>query len=261
MKDEINLGEMEIYSAKSNKDNENIFEKTKSGENNQKEANKRNNEFLEKTDGIVEKIKLNHSGDKVQEENINVNQKRSSEYNKTDFIQKDDEVQDTGEFENSDFVRENADEAASVAELVSEEMREEDLNTEKMIIKASVYDESDKDFGERILGTFPIMYPFVSGIIEKSVRIELKDIGCLPIKMWVLANNSFLLHGYCSYRHIIFAKLNVMDKDVEYAIGSPGIYNDYDEKIARQHGFMYFQPIGDVKDICGAFGYWLHPLK
>lgn len=151
----------------------------------------------------------------------------------------------------------DSDEVASVAET----RVESDINTEKMVIKASVYEENDKDFGERILSTFPVMYPFTSGIIDKSVRIELKDIGCLPIKMWVLANNTFLLHGYCSYRHIIFAKIKISDIETQYAVGSPGIYNSYDENIARQHGFVYFQPIGEVKDKNGTFGYWIHPLK
>jgi len=168
-----------------------------------------------------------------------------------------------GAFETEKIKSDNNESAESVdfVQDVSKKESDEEFDPEKVIIKASVYDEGEKDFGERILSTFPIMYPFVSGIIEKSVRIELKDIGCLPIKMWVLANNAFLLHGYCSYRHIIFAKINTDEKEVQYAIGSPGIYNEYDEKIARQHGFIYFQPIGDVKDVCGAFGYWIHPLK
>ena len=38
-------------------------------------------------------------------------------------------------------------------------------------------------------------------------------------------------------------------------------FPDYDENIARQHGFIYFQPIGEVKDKNGTFGYWIHPLK
>lgn len=167
------------------------------------------------------------------------------------------EMNDTEKFGKYAGQNMDSDEVASVAETRAES----DINTEKVVIKASVYEENDKDFGERILSTFPVMYPFASGIIDKSVRIELKDIGCLPIKMWVLANNTFLLHGYCSYRHIIFAKIKISDIETQYAVGSPGIYNSYDENIARQHGFIYFQPIGEVKDKNGTFGYWIHPLK
>lgn len=232
VKDEVRLGEMEIVSVNNRNS---IFEKDNSP--NDTVMNNRNRE---------EK----NSNEDGNSENINANEM----YDKNESIKEDvfldDNESNTG-----------AGEVASSQQTVAQDVPADEFDTEKVIIKASVYDESEKDFGERILSTFPVMYPFVSGVIEKSVRIELKDIGCLPIKMWVLANNAFLLHGYCSYRHIIFAKINVDDKTMQYAIGSPGVYNDYDEKIARQHGFIYFQPIGDVKDVCGAFGYWIHPLK
>ena len=201
------------------------------------------------------------NAERINENNIfeNVSDGCMQVYNLSDnsLAGKGYEVNDTEKFGKYAGQNMDSDEVASVAETRAES----DINTEKMVIKASVYEENDKDFGERILSTFPVMYPFASGIIDKSVRIELKDIGCLPIKMWVLANNTFLLHGYCSYRHIIFAKIKISDIETQYAVGSPGIYNSYDENIARQHGFIYFQPIGEVKDKNGTFGYWIHPLK
>lgn len=246
VKDEVRLGSMEIVSPNKR---DSIFEKDNfkddiSVNNRTGVEGNRNNSFKDKADEKENIESIDENLDEKEEKN---------EGRKEDFHDNmlfDDN--ETGKGEN---------EVASSAQTLEQDTATEEFDTEKVIIKASVYDESEKDFGERILSTFPMMYPFVSGIIEKSVRIELKDIGCLPIKMWVLANNAFLLHGYCSYRHIIFAKINVEDKKVQYAIGSPGVYNDYDEKIARQHGFIYFQPIGDVKDVCGAFGYWIHPLK
>lgn len=245
VKDEVRLGEMEIVSPNSR---QSIFEENDSKEddivNNRTVKNdSRNNEFRDKTNGN-ENFE-NRDGD------LNTREKESVNEDYREDISVNDDGASLGENEV----------ASSAQSAVTEDRQIDDFDSEKVVIKASVYEDNEKDFGERILSTFPIMYPFVSGIIEKSVRIELKDIGCLPIKMWVLANNAFLLHGYCSYRHIIFARINVEDKSMQYAIGSPGVYNDYDEKVARQHGFIYFQPIGDVKDVCGAFGYWIHPLK
>lgn len=238
VKDEVRLGEMEIVSQNERKS---IFEENGNFMNNKAVVNGRKNDLQGKADK------------NENMENIDIDLNEKDENSKG-------ELHD-GKFGTGDENDSGEKEAAGSLQGVTEEISDEEFDTEKVVIKASVYDESEKDFGERILSTFPMMYPFISGIIEKSVRIELKDIGCLPIKMWVLANNAFLLHGYCSYRHIIFAKINVEDNEVQYAIGSPGVYNDYDEKIAKQHGFIYFQPIGDVKDVCGSFGYWLHPLK
>lgn len=240
-----NTGRKNIYESGNMKS---VKEKNVFDMENEKRLNENNTSDIEN----AEKLNENNIFENVSDECMQV---YNLSYNS--LADKGYEMNDTEKFGKYAGQNMDSDEVASVAETRAES----DINTEKMVIKASVYEENDKDFGERILSTFPVMYPFASGIIDKSVRIELKDIGCLPIKMWVLANNTFLLHGYCSYRHIIFAKIKISDIETQYAVGSPGIYNSYDENIARQHGFIYFQPIGEVKDKNGTFGYWIHPLK
>ena len=49
------------------------------------------------------------------------------------------------------------------------------------------------DFGERMLSVFPKMYPFEIDEMGECVRIDLKDIGNLPVAYWSLAGNPFLL--------------------------------------------------------------------
>ena len=39
------------------------------------------------------------------------------------------------------------------------------------------------------------------------LSIKPQDIGLLPREIWTYGNNSFLLHGYYNYRHLILAKL------------------------------------------------------
>ena len=115
------------------------------------------------------------------------------------------------------------------------------------------YDKKNEDFGVRILKNFPVMYPFKSGEIEESVRIEPKDIGCMPIRLWSFANNRFLLHGYYCYKHLIFAKL----QRGCYALGIPGVYSEQEKKKAASFSFDEFQPIGPGKAVYGVFGYWI----
>lgn len=282
VRDEVKLGQIEIVSKTREMPADSIFEteNTKGlNENNISESSNTGRKNIYES-GNMKSVKEKNVFDMENEKRLNENNTSDIEnaerlnennifenvsdecmqvYNLSDnsLAGKGYEVNDIEKFGKYAGQNMDSDEVASVAETRAES----DINTEKMVIKASVYEENDKDFGERILSTFPVMYPFASGIIDKSVRIELKDIGCLPIKMWVLANNTFLLHGYCSYRHIIFAKIKISDIETQYAVGSPGIYNSYDENIARQHGFIYFQPIGEVKDKNGTFGYWIHPLK
>lgn len=117
--------------------------------------------------------------------------------------------------------------------------------------------KKNEDFGMRILKDFPVMYPFRSGEIEESVRIEPKDIGCMPIRLWSFANNRFLLHGYYCYKHLIFAKLH----SGGYALGVPGIYSEQESRKAEGYSFKDFQAIGPGKKIYGVFGYWMAKIN
>lgn len=109
------------------------------------------------------------------------------------------------------------------------------------------------DYGKKILMTFPSMKPFQPGVAKACVRMELQDIGCLPIASWSLSGNRFLLHGYYCYRHLLFAQM----EDGRYVLGVPGIYSDRERKNACRFGFSDFQSIGDFGMQQGAFGYWL----
>ena len=108
-------------------------------------------------------------------------------------------------------------------------------------------------FGERMLSVFPKMYPFEIDEMGECVRIDLKDIGNLPVAYWSLAGNPFLLRGYYCYRHLIFACIGRQ----EYAVGVPGIYSEENSKWAKECRMLRFQPLSRVKDRHGAFGYWL----
>lgn len=145
----------------------------------------------------------------------------------------------------------------------TQDIREENINTDSSRTEEKPayacgacpfksYNKKNEDFGMRILKNFPVMYPFRSGDIEESVRIEPKDIGCMPIRLWSFANNRFLLHGYYCYKHLIFARL---DRGC-YALGVPGVYSEQESRKAASFSFNEFQPIGPGKIMHGVFGYW-----
>lgn len=112
------------------------------------------------------------------------------------------------------------------------------------------------DYGKRILLSFPTMRPFPEEKGTECVRLELQDIGCLPMKYWSLSGNRFLLHGYYCYRHLIFCQKGTG----KYVLGVPGIYSDREQKNAFRFGFHSFQSIGEFGRQQGAFGYWLMEL-
>ncbi len=112
-------------------------------------------------------------------------------------------------------------------------------------------------FGERMLQIFPKMYPFETEEMGECVRIDLKDLGNLPVAYWSLAGNPFLLKGYYCYRHLIFTRI---EKDI-YAVGVPGIFSEDNGRWAEECRMSSFQPLAKVKDRQGAFGYWLYRIN
>ncbi len=117
------------------------------------------------------------------------------------------------------------------------------------------YSSMESPVAARMFQSFPRINPFEDNEVILSVKIEPKDIGLLPRELWGLSNNSFLLHGYYSYRHLIFAKM----KDrfgARYIIGVPGTYHNKEKFIARMFGFDCFKPAKKRELRQGDFGYW-----
>lgn len=114
-------------------------------------------------------------------------------------------------------------------------------------------EKSEWKQGEDILRKFPVMNPFFDKEVEASVRIEPKDLGNFPMEHWYLANNSFLLHGYYYYRHLLFLKMH-NQQEYMYAIAVPG-NNDYRENfMANMFGFEQFKVVQNRNN--AGFGYW-----
>lgn len=110
-----------------------------------------------------------------------------------------------------------------------------------------------------ILDTGVKMYPFQDGELAECVRMEPKDIGRLPIEYWNLGNNSFLLHGYCNYKYLLFAK-RMNRIRCEYLIMIPGIYQTKERMMARMFGFEQFKCAKRREQRPGEFGYWYMTL-
>lgn len=111
----------------------------------------------------------------------------------------------------------------------------------------------------KIYNSFSKMYPFEDNEVVWCVRLEPQDIGALPMENWSYGNNSFLLHGFYCYSHLIFARIS--DKTgTKYIIGVPGIYHNREKFMARMFGFDSFKSIKRKDLRTGEFGYWYAPI-
>ena len=127
--------------------------------------------------------------------------------------------------------------------------------TGQSICGSCPFQRKELDYGKKMLLTFPVMRPFGERYPGQCVRIEPQDIGCLPMRMWSLSGNPFLMQAYFQYRHLIF-----MEWEKGYVIGVPGIYSNMMQSKAENAGFREFIAICGQKNCRGAFGYWLMPL-
>ena len=110
---------------------------------------------------------------------------------------------------------------------------------------------------QELLRVFPDMNPFFGNDVVASVRMEPKDIGGFPMEYWYLANNSFLLHGYYCYRHLLFMKMR-NEAEYQYAIAVPGNSDHREKFMANMFGFEYFKAVQSRGN--AGFGYWWRRL-
>lgn len=125
---------------------------------------------------------------------------------------------------------------------------------------ARTQEEQDPAVIREIFENNPRIYPFEDNEILICAKIEPKDIGLLPKELWALSNNSFLMHGYYCYHHLILAKL----KDrygCRFILGVPGIYHNRERFMAKMFGFDSFKPIRKRELRQGDFGYWYLPVS
>ena len=93
------------------------------------------------------------------------------------------------------------------------------------------------------------------------LSIKPQDIGLLPREIWVYGNNSFLLHGYYNYRHLILARLSDSGGKIRYLLGVPGHYFSNEKYMASMFGFPHFVLAKKQPDEGGRFGYWYTDIR
>ena len=117
-----------------------------------------------------------------------------------------------------------------------------------------------KEVDDKYFSSFPKVNPFEDKTVVRCAKMEPKDIGILPKEVWDFSNNSFLLHGYYSYKHIIFAKL-IDQEGTRYILGVPGVFNNKEKFVAKMFGFTNFKSVKKQALRQGDFGYWYAPVK
>lgn len=110
-----------------------------------------------------------------------------------------------------------------------------------------------EDKWEQILSTYDNIHPY--GDERVYVKLAPKDFIILSEKYQHLVNNSFLLHGFYNYRHVILGK-----EGEKYYLGVPGVFYEREKMVALMFGFEAFE-CGSGEPKAGEFGYYLRQVE
>ena len=104
------------------------------------------------------------------------------------------------------------------------------------------------DKWQQLCTMYPVLHPLKN---EKDfLSISPKDFVIFSKEFQKLVHNSFLLHGFYNYRHLILGKY-----EENYYLGVPGTYHEREALVAEMFGFTNFESV-DQKET-GAFGYYM----
>lgn len=112
---------------------------------------------------------------------------------------------------------------------------------------------------EKLKEEYPQVQPF--GDDRCFISLEPGDLVILPASFQKLLNNSFLLHGFYNYRHLILGPDRELSEEGEenFYIGVPGTYFEREKMVAVMFGFEGFEGKGPVE--IGSFGYYMRKVN
>ncbi len=138
------------------------------------------------------------------------------------------------------------------------------LNTEEsaVIRKKENIRQSVKSIvtkSERLLAFRTEYNPFENGRVSRCVRIGVGDINTLAEEEPGLKENSFLMHGFYRYKHLLLAKKENSGRTL-FLILVPGLKTDKEQRLADMYGFHDFVTLDGCRARQGVFGYFVWKL-
>lgn len=113
------------------------------------------------------------------------------------------------------------------------------------------------DKWEQLQHMYPQVHPF--GDERMFLSITPGDFVILGREYQKLVHNSFLLHGYYNYRHVILGRYP--DEEGEsYYLGVPGVYYEREKMAAEMFGFEAFEGKREPAQQ-GDFGYYMKRVR
>lgn len=113
------------------------------------------------------------------------------------------------------------------------------------------------DKWEQLCTMYPVIHPFEDG--REYLSVAPADFVVLRQEYQKMVHNSFLLHGYYNYRHLILGRLREGNR-WQYYLGVPGNFYHREKMVAEMFGFEAFEGEKDSA-APGDFGYFMKRVE
>lgn len=110
-----------------------------------------------------------------------------------------------------------------------------------------------EDKWQQLYAIYPHIHPF--GDEREYIAIGPADFVVFSSASYKAANNSFLLHGYYNYKHLILTRTE-RKGELRYYIGVPGNFYEREKQVAVMFGFESFECAEEPAQ-AGDFGYYM----
>ena len=92
------------------------------------------------------------------------------------------------------------------------------------------------------------------------IEVTPQMLSRLPLKDKEIINNSFLIHGYYNFHHLLFGRVCDNENNTNYFIGVPGMYCNRERYVASMFGFSNFKKSHRSDYNNPYFGYWYQEI-
>lgn len=139
---------------------------------------------------------------------------------------------------------------------MEEEPTSYEKSFEKEEMEATAIQDKEKREWKALAERFPVIHPLGE---QEYLKLDLSDLTLFQDQEQKLAQNSFLLHGYYNYKHLILGRQE-KEGSTLYYIGVPGIFHEREKAVAIMFGFEAFE--GNREPIQkGDFGYYFKKVS
>ncbi len=228
-----------------------------------------NTQLTPKQNNSVDTTNKNNLDNKTSASNLNTSSNESKDISHTPLqntsINIKTTTSDNTHLENENDELNTTNSYDTISDISSTEVANTTDETDIHVAEAPAYNiELKKRFSnngfEKFFKNADFIDAFDSDYYYDCIEVSPEQLKAMPIQDKSIANNSFLIHGFYNFRHLLFGKVQENTNGTHYFIGVPGMYCNRERFMASMYGFGNFKKSHRSDYSNPYFGYWYQEI-